>query len=288
MNGIYELSDHAMLDTFPLRFGIIPPRHVYLDNVQRDLKATNNQKPKEIELGNYHAMANCLDVNRQSLIASGRFVLSSQKKHKLYPTLITAFSNEYDPAERSVSDLIRSLRDQKEIDTAFIIDYLHKPYKQGEIGTSLDLYKYLVSLGVKKEVGEYENAIEMVKIERDEALDKLAAMERRLEVEQRTSIEKEKTRTDYHGESIDVSPVCTLREVVVRKRTKGNGEVVDCTYLSFEETVPERKMDHVFDRNWRITDKAHELVGKKVYTTTWKPEIFKPMEWFRNIYEASV
>lgn len=286
MNGIYELSDHAMLDTFPLRFGIIPPRHVYLDNVQRDLKATNNQKPKEIELGNYHATANCFDVNRQSLIASGRFVLSSHKKHRLYPTLITAFSNEYDPAERSVSDLIRSLRDQKEIDTDFIIDYLHQPYRQGKISSSLELYKCLVMLGVKKELNEYEGAIEKAKAEREEALIKLDELEKRIVAERETSLQNEKLRRDYRGEEIEVAPICTLKAVAVKKRVKGNEDVVDCTYLSFEEAVPERKMDYIFDRDGRITDRAYELVGRKVYTTTWKPEIFKPMEWFRGIYEV--
>jgi hypothetical protein len=70
------------------------------------------------------------------------------------------------------------------------------------------------------------------------------------------------------------------------QRTNRRGDIVRCTYLKFEEPVPERKMDEIFDRNRTITNKAKSLVGQKVQTSTWKPEVFKSLEWFRDIYPA--
>ena len=42
-----SMTTHAMNDAVPLRFGIIPPRYVVLQDIQVDEFSTNNQKPTD-------------------------------------------------------------------------------------------------------------------------------------------------------------------------------------------------------------------------------------------------
>ena len=96
----------------------------------------------------------------------------------------------------------------------------------------------------------------------------------------------ESNKPEYQGEGIDLSPICTLEKVEIGSRTNAKGEVITCTFLNFQEDVPVRKMDYWADPDGKISEKAKSLIGKKVCTTSWKPEIFSPLEWFRDIYEA--
>lgn len=286
MNEKYKLSEHARYDSFPLRFGIIPASFVGLRDVILDEASTSNQKPKEIRLGNYHVIAVCYDLDSGQSICRGRFVLTKKSGHNLHQTIVTAFSENGNYAERAVSDLIRKLREENEIDTDFILKNLHQEYVNGEISNELSLFKHLVILGIKKETDNFQEIIKSANLERDVALEKARILEENFESKQKADIAIEKNRDDYKGEKIDVSPVCTLSKVHVGNRKKFNGEIVGCTFLHFEDDVPPRKMDHIFDKTGKITKYAETLIGKKVYTTVWKPEVFKPLEWFRNIFTA--
>lgn len=288
MQQKFLLSEHARLDSFPLRFGFIPPKYVELREIAVDITSTQNQKPKEIANGNYHVFANCFDIDNGIALCSGRFVLTKKKQHHLYQTIVTAFGVNPNLAERGVSDLIRKLREDDEIDTAFIIDCLHKPYEQGILKDELALFKYLITIGVKNETNNLAKITEAIKTERDHAFEKSIELESKLDKIVSEGIESDQRRIDYRGEKIDTSAICTLADVKLMSRKKYNGETVECTYLYFEEDIPQRKMDSIFDKNGAITKYAESLIGKKVYTTVWKPNIFKPMEWFRNIFEVTV
>ncbi len=89
-----------------------------------------------------------------------------------------------------------------------------------------------------------------------------------------------------YGENIALPPIHTLEKVEIGSRTNAKSEVVKCTFLSFLEDVPVRIMDNWADPDGAITKKAQSLIGKRVRTTSWQPEIFSPLEWFQDIYEA--
>ena len=92
---------------------------------------------------------------------------------------------------------------------------------------------------------------------------------------------------NYAGEDIEVAPICTLKSVTTGTRTNRRGQNIRCTYFDFEEDVPTRVMDAWADPDGSKTEKARLLIDKQVMTTTWKPEIFNPLKWCRNIYDAS-
>lgn len=279
-----SMTNHAMNDATPLRFGIIPPRYVVLRNLQIDQFSTNNQKPREIKQGNQHIIADCYALGDQASLFRGRFVVGEPRSHGAYKNIITVLSVKPDKSERAVSDLIKHLREIGKIDAEFIKTKLFPKYKEGEISSNEDFYEYLVELGVQERVSDLEKYIQDLELKSDENQYKLEESERKNEELRHRIVELETQKLNYRGEGVGISPVCTLKEVTDGIRTNSRGESVRCTYLTFEEPVPQRKMDEVFDKSGAIRQKAVSLVGRRVQTSTWKPEIFKPLDWFRDIY----
>lgn len=281
-----SMTTHAMNDAVPLRFGIIPPRYVVLRDIQLDEIATNNQKPKEIKSGNQHLIAECYAQDSGDYLFKGRFVVGEPRNYSAHKVIITVLSITPQKSERAVSDLIKHLRETNKIDASFIKEKLHPKYIAGEISTNEDFYEYLVELGVQEQVKDLQAHIEGLSTLSESNQLKLEESEKEKEAFRQRIIELEKQKSNYKGEEISISPVCTLLSVEEGQRTNRRGDIVRCTYLKFEEPVPERKMDEIFDRNRTITNKAKSLVGQKVQTSTWKPEVFKSLEWFRDIYPA--
>lgn len=278
------MTNHAMNDATPLRYGVVPPKYVVLKNLKLDQDSTNDQKPKEIRKGNKHIIADCYTEDTDELLFTARFVIGEPRNHSLYKSVITVLSLEQDKSERAVSDLIKSLRESGKIDADFIKDKLHPKYVSGEIKGNVDFYNYLVQLGIQDQVKDLEMYIDELQRDSDLKQDKLDEAEKKNEAYRQKIIDLEKGKPMYKGEDVSVSPVCTLKDVVEGSRTKRNGQKVRCTTLIFEEPVPQRVMDEIFDKNGNITKKAKGLINCKVQTTSWKPEVFKPIDWFRDIY----
>ena len=278
------LSDHAMKDTVPLRFGINPPRYVVLKNLEFDEIATARQKPVEIKKGNQHHVADCYDAATDTFLFRGKFVIGLPQNNAAHKSIVTVLSLVPDKSERAVSDLIMHLRKTGKIDSDFIISKLHQKYKAAEISSSEDFYSYLVELGVQERVNDLNDHISNIEKENDALRFKREELEKKSELDRIRIVALEKQKPSYRGEGVSLSPVCTLKSVTTGNITTAKGKSVVCVYLKFEEPVPERKMYNIFDPTGEIAVKATALVGQKVQTTSWKPESFPPLNWFRNIY----
>ena len=279
-----SMTTHAMNDAVPLRFGVIPPRYVVLRDIQLDEFSTNNQKPKEIKSGNQHLVADCYAQDSRDFLFKGRFVVGEPRNYSAHKVIITVLSVTPQKSERAVSDLIKHLRETGKIDASFIKEKLHPKYVAGEISTNEDFYEYLVELGVQDQVKDLQQHIQELESASEARQAKLEESEKQKEQFRQRIVELEKQKSNYRGEDVSISPICTLISVEEGQRTNRRGETIRCTHLKFEEPVPDRKMDEIFDRNQMITNKAKSLIGQKVQTSTWKPEVFKPLEWFRDIY----
>ena len=140
-----------------------------------------------------------------------------------------------------------------------------------------------------QKIAELETILKSVEDNSDALLADHEQIKQENEILKANILKYEKNKSNYKGETIKVSPVSRIVSVRVGKRLNSRQEEVNCTYLTFEDPdLPERKMDEVFDRSGKITAKARALAAEKkfVRTTTWKPEIFKELEWFRDIFEA--
>lgn len=286
-----KVSEHARYDSFPLRFGFVAPEFLELVAEVEDTYATARQKPKEIRMGNKHFIGELWTCQGQKLFKS-RVVLSGDNDAEMYPTIITVLSELHIPVDRAVSEIVRAKREAGSLSIEKIIEVLHPLYLQERISSPEKLIDIFVEMGVS-EANQKISELELILRNIEENSDALLAEHERVKLENEALkleiLSHEKNKINYKGEALKVSPVSKLISVRIDKRINSRGESINCTYLKFEDPdMPERKMDEVFDRNGKITAKARAMAQEKKYvrTSTWKPEIFRELEWFRDIYEA--
>jgi len=288
-----RVSEHARYDSFPLRFGFVAPEFLELVAEVEDTFATARQKPKEIRAGNKHFIGELWTCQGEKLLRA-RVVLSGENDADLHPTVITALSEVHIPVDRAVSEIVRAKRESGSLSIEKIIEILHPLYVQGRISSPENLIDIFVDMGVSQanqKIAELEAILKSIEENSDALLEEYERIKKENEILKVKILQKEKNKVNYNGETIKVSPVSRLIAVRVGKRKNSRGEEVNCTFLKFDDPdLPERKMDEVFDKTGRISAKAKAMADEKKYvrTTTWRPEIFRELDWFRDIYEASV
>lgn len=284
-----RVSEHARFDSFPLRYGYIPDEFLETSSETKDPVGTGNQKPREIRAGNQHILCRLWTLKGQDL-GKARIVLSPPTDSDLLPKIVTALSVEYYPTDRAVSEIIQVKRRRGEITSEYIISELHPRYLEKKLHSAENLIDILVDIGL----AEVERKAEQLQTLLTQASDESEAMaQQNEELLHRNNelaariLQQEQGKASYRNEGVAVSPIATLERVDVGTRINRRGETINCTYLHFKEPgVPLRKMDEVFDHSGAITRKAKTLVGRPVRTATWKPEVFRSLEWFRDIYPA--
>lgn len=284
-----RVSEHARFDSFPLRYGFVPDEFLETSSEVEDAAGTNNQKPREIKAGNKHIVCRLWSLEGDDL-CKARIVLSPATESDPLATIVTVLSVEFVPADRAVSEIIQLKRRRGDISTNFIIETLHPLYVQKKLGSPESLVDIFVQIGIA-EVERKGDLLQSLLTQASEESEALARRNEELqakyqELEARI-LQQEKRKSNYRNEGVQVSPIAVLENVELRVRVNSRGESVNCTYLTFQEPgLPERKMDETFDRNGSITEKAKALIGRRVRTATWRPEVFKPLEWFRDIYSV--
>lgn len=284
-----RVSEHARFDSFPLRYGFVPGEFVETSSEVEDAVGTNNQKPREIKAGNKHLVCRLWSLEGEDL-CKARIVLSPATDSDPLAKIVTALSVEAVPADRAVSEIIQLKRRRGEINTDFIIARLHPLYIEKKLCSPESLVDIFVQIGVA-EAERKGDFLQSLLAEASDESEKLARRNEALEVKYKELegriLQEEQRKAGYRNEGVQVSPIATLECVEVRPRVNSRGESVNCTYLRFKEPgLPERKMDQIFDRSGAITESARRLQGRQVRTATWRPEIFKPLEWFRAIYSV--
>jgi hypothetical protein len=280
------LTNHAMMDCIPLRFGIVlSNKHGFLEASQDDI-GSSQQKPVEQSRGNQHFVGDFIQ-NNQTIITDARFVLGKENNFNYSRPIIAVMLKEVGLAARGVSDLIRAYRENGDLTPEDIKNNLHPLYLRNEIKDEQQIFKALVDMDVADSKEDFKIKISDANEKYEEELIK------RKEVEDKYNDLEEKMKSSdiqndiqYKGEAIDVSPIATLSNVVVGTRTNYSGKVIRCTTLEFEEPIPNRIMDEWADKDGKKTTLAKSLVGEKVRTTVWKPETFSSLNWFRNIYKV--
>ena len=288
MKVIVQAKEHANLDSLPLRYGFTYDG----DTIINLINIKKNEKQKN---GRFRIVAEFTDDNGKR--GDGTFIVDSDDPRG--NILVTVWRNENRHAEEGLSDTMVSFRKENLIKTQNLINW-HPRYLDGQLTSKDDLLKIILEelqpsteqiekLNKEKDrlqsglwTADYE--VEQLTEENEQLLEKnkqleIAAQKRIVEVDRNNSL--------YRGEKIKTSDAHTLAKVERGQRTKYNGDIVKCTYLYFsDENVEIRTMDQWADQQGEITAIAESLVGRRVITSTWKPEIFPPNKWFRNIEAA--
>lgn len=279
------LSTHARLDCMTLRYGhLFHSSSATFIGAYDDVK-TQDQKPREIKNGNQHYVGKFIH-STGVVIEDIRLVLAKPDKYRIARTVISVLLSDGGFSDRGVTDLIRDLRQENEITPEKIVRDFHPLYISERIPTTVKLFTELVKMGIKKDSDTHDERVaealarakksDAVAQDRDKRIIELIQKIRQLEMK----------NPSYSGEDIETAPICTLKAVRAGTRVNKRGGTIECTYFDFEENVPTRVMDAWCDQDGEKTRNARLLIGRRVMTTTWKPDIFPPLVWCRNLYEA--
>jgi len=279
-----HLTTHAILDTIPLRIGVVlSDRKVLLENLVYDEAGTDQQNRRELTDKRYHVIANLVTLYpvRKDL-GRWRLVIKDSPDSQKLPPVFTVLPTETDI--RTEANLTKAISDARQsgdsrITPEYIRDVLHPLYKTGQLRNQQDLSDLLNKDQVEGLVSALEEANETHK----------ALIARISELEAKEAVQdQEMSKINYENQVIDVTDRAILEhaEIVTIQRQKGPTQYTEIRLSNGLRLL--KKWDIP-----RTLAKATALKGKYVRTTVWnkigsKPtdrDYWKPTEWFEDIYE---
>ena len=279
-----HLTTHAILDTIPLRIGVVlSDRKIFLENLVYDEVGTDQQNRRELADNRYHVIANLVTLHpiRKDL-GRWRLVVKDSEDSLKLPPVFTVLPTESDI--RTEANLTKALSDARQtgdlrITPEFIRDKLHPLYKSGQLRNQ----QYLSELLYKGEVEGLALALKEANEEQKVLLARIFDLEAKEAVQ-----DQEMSKTNYENQVIDVTDGAILEnaKVVTIDRQSGSAQ-----YTQIELSNGLKLL-----KKWDIPTtlaKATALKGKLVLTTVWnkfgsKPtdrDYWKPTVWFEDIYE---
>jgi hypothetical protein len=280
-----HLTTHALLDTIPLRIGVVlTDRKVLLENLVYDEAGTDQQNRRELLEKRYHVIANLItlfparkDLGRWRLV-----VKESQDSQKLPPVFTVLPADSDIRTEANLTKAISDLRQSGDlrITPEFVRDVLHPLYKVG----TLKNQQQLSDLLNKHDVEGLVSALEEANANQRVLLARISELEAQEAVQ-----DQEMSKVKYENQVIDVTEQAILEGVEVVTIERRNGPT-QYTQIKLSNGLKLLK-------KWDIPGtlaKANALKGKFVRTTVWNkvgskptdPDYWKPTAWFEDIYEV--
>lgn len=281
-----HLTTHAILDTIPLRIGVVlSDRKVLLENLVFDEAGTDQQNRRELLEKRYHVIANLITLYpvRRDL-GRWRLVVKDSEDVQKLPPVFTVLPTDADiRTEANLTKAISDLRQSGDprITPEYVRDVLHPLYKSGKLKNQQQLSDLL-----------HEDDIEGLVSALEEAnANQRALLARISELEAQEAVQdQEMSKVKYENQVIDVTEQAILEgaEVVTIDRRNGPTQYTQIKLSNGLKLL----------KKWDIPGtlaKANALKGKYVRTTVWnkvgsKPtdrDYWKPTEWFEDIYEIN-
>ena len=290
-----KLSPHARFDCIPLRYCFVPEYVRGIFRGTENVIGTQNQKKREIDAGRKHFIGS-LEQKGKIIIEKGTFVIARKETWSVEQIIVSVLPTETTKTDRAASDMISQLRKEGKLTSEQLANEICPKLKFNKVNYSSQILDILTEIQYKSKFKErdkiHQEAMKELEKRAQERIDKefeknekqrqeflkLENEIKNLDLQKKSSAEKE---------TIDISAVCTLKKVTDHeKRKNSKGKIVNVTRLYFEEDVPIRTMDEWADKNGTITELAKNMIGKKVRTTVWEPEIYNSMRWWNNIHEV--
>lgn len=281
-----HLTTHAILDTIPLRIGVVlSDRKVLLENLVFDEAGTDQQNRRELLEKRYHVIANLITLYpvRRDL-GRWRLVVKDSEDVQKLPPVFTVLPTDADiRTEANLTKAISDLRQSGDprITPEYVRDVLHPLYKSGKLKNQQQLSDLL-----------HEDDIEGLVSALEEAnANQRALLARISELEAQEAVQdQEMSKVKYENQVIDVTEQAILEgaEVVTIDRRNGPTQYTQIKLSNGLKLL----------KKWDIPGtlaKANAFKGKYVRTTVWnkvgsKPtdrDYWKPTEWFEDIYEIN-
>lgn len=185
----YHLTEHAALDTIPLRVGVVPSgKKVYLENIEQDDEGTDQQTFTQKRQGRKHILA---DVWTQSsggqCYARWRVVTAEPKVLGDDPPVLTVLPIDRSTA-RTAADLSSYLKNEREksnkdwLTPSYVAQVLHPLVSTGALQNQSDLADHIMEHGMRESKKEREDILadkERIKSIAEEAITHLSLFEQK-------------------------------------------------------------------------------------------------------------
>jgi hypothetical protein len=286
MTVVVMPSEHAALDSFPLRYGI---RFSDEEKTQIDLFDCKDHK----ETRNKRLKVTANFIGQDDEILTGRFILSDQNPPRTVVTVIRP-DNE---SEDSLSDLLTLLRKKKKISVEDLLEW-HPLYLKGAANTFEQLIELIGKkhgLVSKKEQEDLKATLNEVFKHWEQAEDELRevkgenqnlAMENQEQKEEIERLKAEKAK----AVSQDQVVMQDEPRILIKVDRDINYHGSRTTRLTFEDGSQNWMKVATFDQDLSVTKRAENYIGKRVRTSCWNPKNdpgkWSRMGYFRNIYLA--
>lgn len=305
----YHLTDHALLDSIPLRLGLVlGERKIYLESMEIDELGTRDQRQSEQTRGNYHVLADCF-LGDGTELGRWRLVLGKPYQERHDPPVITVLGVDRGEmrSEGSVTEILKRERESRMHDwltPEYVADVLYKLYRDGKLSRVEQINEHIRERDRAPLIRERDSALREAERVRTVALEAIDAMEdsarkvselevqnRELEAQNREWEKKETLRQKREAAEaraqnhvVSLSQADTL--VDVREGCLHRGS--SCTVLVMGDGTQRYMKTDTFDRDGMVTAKAKGLIGRRIRISCWDP-VNEPGKWtrqgyFRNVY----
>lgn len=185
----YHLTEHAALDTIPLRVGVVPKgKKVYLENIERDDEGTDQQTFTQKRQGRKHILADIwTEQSGGQCYARWRVVTAEPKVVSDDPPVLTVLPVDRSTA-RTAADLSSYLKNEREksnkdwFTPSYVAEVLHPLVKTGALQNQSDLADHILEYGMResrKEKKELLAETERIKSIAEEAITHLSLFEQK-------------------------------------------------------------------------------------------------------------
>jgi hypothetical protein len=297
-------TDHANLDSLPLRYGLHFSHDTQLELQELKFLYSDYQYSDR-----FHVEANFRGNNGQTV--NGHFVLGS-KRGTLKPVVITVWSGDV-KTEMRLSEVMIALR-QRGVLTPKILLSLHPLYLDGRLSTSADLVEQLAKLLSAEKLAVMNAELKDATIKAEQALAAMELATSRAEKAEKIALEASYVVDDLEAKNGSLTTQIDVLETEIQQyraeqkeaalekseATLSSPDVLievkegqmyrgsSCTILVFADGSHRHMKTSTFDRTGAVTKKAASLLGRRVRTSCWDP-IGQPGKWssqgyFRNVY----
>lgn len=286
-----KMHEHANLDSFSLRYGFIFDKNTELEICCDPSTLRPDKDPKKTD--RYNIVGTFTNPNTNAT-ETGIFYLINNQNNKYFDndkvvTVIRYYEDE--DTEHHLSEVIRLLRTSRYITSNELIKY-HPLYIKRQLCTHADLIRLLVKSRSESEVLRIQELANTGLEKSQIKVDKLVTQVKILENQNLSlkseldefNVQSNLAKNDGKMQNLEQPEllVKVRRDVTVGKSL--------CTVLFMGNGNKRTIKISSFDKDYKITEKAESLVGKKVRISCWdpvnQPGLFSRRGYFRYIYNV--
>lgn len=286
-----KMNEHANLDSFSLRYGFTFDNNTELEICCDPSTLRPDKDPKKKDRYN---IVGTFTNPKTNVTETGIFYLINNQNNKFFDNdkVVTVIRYcEDEDAEHHLSVVIRLLRISQDITSDELIKY-HPLYINRQLRTHADLIRLLVKSKSESEVLRIQELA-------NRGLEKYEIEVKRL-VTQIKTLENENSTLKRELNEFNAQDILAKKdgkmqnleepELLVKvRRDVAVGKSL-CTVLYMEGGNKRTIKISSFDKDYKVTEKAESLVGRKVRVSCWDP-VKQPGFWsrrgyFRYIYDV--